>query len=63
MQLKSYTSQNLDWKSFSNLEGILFESEKDVHMIGKQYKTLRRAYATDNLLEKNLLLEPRLKNN
>lgn len=57
MQLKSYISQHFHLKSFghqSNLEGILFGSEKDIHMIGKIYKTLKRAYPTDNLLEKNI---------
>ena len=40
MQLKRYISQNVDFKSFrhqSNLEGILSESEKEVHMIEKIY--------------------------
>lgn len=27
------------------------ESEKEVHMIGKRYKTLLKAYSTDNLLD------------
>jgi hypothetical protein len=51
--LKSYISQNIFWTS-SNLEGMLFQSEKDVHMIGEIYKTLQRAYPTDNILEKNV---------
>ena len=35
-------------------EGILFESEKDVHMIGRLCKTLQRAYPNDYLLETNI---------
>ena len=45
---------NVDLKSFghqSNLQGILFESENDINMTGKPYKTLQRAYPTDYLLE------------
>jgi hypothetical protein len=38
----------------SNLEGIDFESEKDVYNIGKIFKPLQRAYPTDNLLKKNM---------
>ena len=47
-----YTQPGFYLKSFghqSNLEGILFESEKNVHVIGKPYKTLQRAYSADNL--------------
>ena len=38
MQLKRFKSQNFDLKSFghqSNVEGIIFESENDTHMIAK----------------------------
>ena len=35
MQLKSFMSLHYDLKSFEHFEGILFESEKDTHMIGK----------------------------
>jgi hypothetical protein len=52
-------------KSFGhlgNLEGIIFESENYVHMIGKIYNTLQRAYPTENLFKNFFqLLEPRLK--
>lgn len=57
MQLKSFISQNVDLKYFghqSNVEGILFESEKDTNIIGKVYKTLKSAYPIYNLLDKNM---------
>jgi hypothetical protein len=51
MQLKSFISTNFNLKSIgqSNLVGTLFESENDIYMIGKIYKTLQRACPTDNL--------------
>jgi hypothetical protein len=54
MQLKSCISPNFHLKGFghhSNVEGILFESETDTHMISKIYKTLQRGYPANNLFK------------